>query len=313
MLLRHVSGYFAAMVVQAGTGLVLLALLTRFLPVEEYGRYALALAVLQIGGGPLFHWCRALVTRFLVNTELTGDRERLLATVRWGVLASSFVAIAAITAIWALHLVEPGFAPVLWAILPAMLAQAVFQVRTEIHRASLRLVRCTVMIAAQGILNVACSMLLGVTLGMQAAGAILGVALSCTVCLIADRSEGARWAARPLPWATIRPMLGYSVPLTLIMAMEMVLQSGDRFIIAGLLGTEAVAAYAAPQTLAMRSIANLCAATAAASLPIVIATLERHGPAPPAPPCARRASSCWPRPSPAPSPSSPSPGPSPTC
>ena len=281
MLLRHASGYLAAMIIQALSGLVLLALLTRLLSADQFGRYALALALLQIAGGPLFHWCRALVTRFLLSSERDGRRAALLATVRLGMLGTGAVAALLVAGIAAAGLISPDATTLLLAVLPTMLLQTAFQIRTDLHRAALRQARCAAMTAGQSLLGVALSLLLAVPAGLQAIGAVLGLALSCGLCLLLDRAEPPQapiHRARPLPWRELRPMLGYSLPMTIITGLETLLQSGDRFIIAFLLGDAAVAAYAAPQTLAARSIANLCAATAAAGLPIVIARFERDGP-----------------------------------
>src|SRR6201996_1966341 len=82
MLLRHASGYFISTIVQLLSSVLLLALLTRFLPPDEYGRYALGLTVLPVAGGPLFHWIRAIIGRFLVNADLGGRRGNLIATAR---------------------------------------------------------------------------------------------------------------------------------------------------------------------------------------------------------------------------------------
>src|ERR1700761_2961454 len=92
MLLRHASGYFISTVVQLLSSVLLLALLTRFLPPDEYGRYALGMTVLQVAGGPLFHWIRAIIGRFLVNADLGGRRGNLIATARNAMLGCALAA-----------------------------------------------------------------------------------------------------------------------------------------------------------------------------------------------------------------------------
>ena len=278
MLLRHVSGYFVATAIQVAGSVVLLAALTRLLPPDEYGRYAIAMAVLQIVGGPLFHWVRAILGRFLVNADIAGHRRQLISTARQAMLGCTAAAAIAATIVDLSGLVDLEFAPLLWAVVPALVSQAAFQIETDIHRAELRLERCAILLIAQSVGSVALSLLFVITLGLGAAGAVYGLAISCLLCLAADHAYSPFRARGPgLAWAELRPMLAYSLPLTLIMALELVLQSGDRFVIAGLLSSDAVGAYAAPQLLASRSIQNLCIVVASSSLPLIIAAFEREG------------------------------------
>lgn len=278
MLLRYATGYFIATAIQVASSVLLLAFLTRLLSPDEYGRYALGMAVLQIIGGPLFHWTRAIVGRFLVNADLAGRRDHLIETVKRAMvgctLGVTFVAAGA----GASGLIDHGFIPLLWAITPAIVTQAIFQVQTDIHRAELRLERCAILLIAQSIMGVGISLLFVVALGQGAAGALYGITASCLLCLAADHAYSPFLrSGPPLDWSDLRPMLAYALPLTAIMALELALQSGDRFIIAGLLSNDAVGAYAAPQVLASRSIQNLCIVVASSSLPLVIATFEREG------------------------------------
>ncbi len=278
MLLRHVSGYFISTLVQLLGSVLLLALLTRVLDPDEYGRYALGMTVLQIIGGPLFHWIRAIIGRFLINADLAGRRGRLIATARTAMIGSALIVILlALPLRWS-GLLAPEFAPLVWAVATAMVAQAFFQIETDIHRAELRLERCALLLIAQSIGGVVLALLFVIELDLGAAGALYGITLSCLACLIADlRYSPLRNGGSALDWRELRTMLAYALPLAGIMALEMALQSGDRFVIAGLLSTDAVAAYAAPQILASRSIQNLCVVVASSSLPLIIATYEREG------------------------------------
>lgn len=278
MLLRHASGYFISTVIQLLSSVLLLALLTRFLSPDDYGRYALGMTVLQIVGGPLFHWIRAIVGRFLVNADLSGRRNNLIATARNAMLGCALAAVVLTVGIKYSGLLAGGSAPLLSAIASAMIGQAFFQIETDIHRAELRLERCAALLIIQSIGGVALALLFVIVFHLGAAGALYGITVSCLICLIGDVRHSPLLARGPLlAWQDLRGMLAYALPLTGIMGLEMVLQSGDRFIIAGLLSTDAVAAYAAPQILASRAIQNLCIVVASSSLPLIIATYEREG------------------------------------
>jgi O-antigen/teichoic acid export membrane protein len=278
MLLRHASGYFISTVIQLLSSVLLLALLTRFLSPGDYGRYALGMTVLQIVGGPLFHWIRAIVGRFLVNADLSGRRNHLIATARNAMLGCALAAVVLTIGIKYSGLVQGGSAPLLWAIVTAMIAQAFFQIETDIHRAELRLERCAALLIIQSVAGVGLALLFVIVFHLGAAGALYGITVSCLICLIGDARHSPLLARGPrLAWQDLRGMLAYALPLTGIMGLEMVLQSGDRFIIAGLLSNDAVAAYAAPQILASRAIQNLCIVVASSSLPLIIATYEREG------------------------------------
>jgi O-antigen/teichoic acid export membrane protein len=278
MLLRHASGYFISTVIQLLSSVLLLALLTRFLSPDDYGRYALGMTVLQIVGGPLFHWIRAVVGRFLVNADLSGRRDRLIATARNAMLGCALGAAVLTLGAACSGLFDGGSAALFLAIGSAMIAQAFFQIETDIHRAELRLERCALLLIIQSVAGVALALLFVIVFHHGAAGALYGITLSCLLCLVGDARHSPLAARGPsLAWPDLRTMLAYALPLTGIMGLEMVLQSGDRFIIAGLLSTDAVGAYAAPQILASRAIQNLCVVVASSSLPLIIATYEREG------------------------------------
>ena len=280
MLLRHASGYFISTVIQLLSSVLLLALLTRVLSPDEYGRYALGMTVLQVAGGPLFHWIRAIVGRFLVNADLGGRRTNLIATARNGMVGCALASVVLTVGLRYSGLIDKGPAALFLAIGSAMVTQAFFQIETDIHRAELRLERCAALLIIQSVLGVALALLFVIVLHLDAAGALYGITASCLICLIGDvRHSPFLAGGSRLDWPELKTMLAYALPLTGIMGLEMILQSGDRFIIAGLLSDDAVGAYAAPQILASRAIQNLCVVVASSSLPLIIATYEREGPA----------------------------------
>jgi O-antigen/teichoic acid export membrane protein len=283
MVLGHTLGYLVAAALQAAAALAMVAGLTRMLSDVEFGQYGLAAATLHLYQSVLFFWLRAGVSRFHASAEFHGQAASLRAAIRRCFLLTAGIG-AAVGALAALALpISQGLRATIAATLVASVAQGAFTLVLELHRATLRAWRYALFQSLQAALGVGLSLGLVLTAGQVAGGqaaaiAMIGLAISFFLCAVVDVHGLRFWLdrARPLPGET-RALMAYGLPLTLAMAFDAVLATGDRFVIAHFHGESAVGPYAAAVTLAHRSLLALCTVVGAASAPLAFAALADGG------------------------------------
>lgn len=283
MVLGHALGYLVAAALQAVAALAMVAGLSRLLSDVEFGQYGLAAAGLQLCQSILYFWLRASVSRFHAEAERAGAGMPFRAAIRRGFFVASAAALAAGAVAALLAPPNPGLRSMIAATAFAALAQGGFTLVLELHRATLRAWRFALFQSLQAALGV--SLALGLVLaagqaggGRAAAIAMLGLAISYVVLAAVD-SRGLRfWRedGRMRP-GELRPVLVYGLPLTLAIAADTLLATGDRFVIAHFNGEAAVGPYAAAMTLAHRSLLALCTVVGAASAPLAFAALAEGG------------------------------------
>jgi O-antigen/teichoic acid export membrane protein len=77
----------------------------------------------------------------------------------------------------------------------------------------------------------------------------------------------------------VRELLAYGLPLTATVALNFVVNSSDRFLVAWLLGTEAAGTYAAGYELGWHSVLIIMTIVNLAGYPLVVRAMEGAGPA----------------------------------
>jgi O-antigen/teichoic acid export membrane protein len=275
MLLRHSLLYLLARGLPGIIGFVTLAVYTRLLPPEQYGRYALVLAGVSLGNAILFQWLRLGLLRYL---PAYGDRPApLLAT-----LLTGYAAMAALgLAFGGLAVV---FAPdaawrslVLLAVL-LLWAEAWHEINLTLLRSQLAPARYGVLALTKSVLALAGGTGL-ILLGLGATGPLLAL----TVAMLVPSLVFARAAWRGLGWprpapGLVQELLAYGLPLTATVALNFVISSSDRFLLAWLLGTEAAGTYAAGYDLGWVAVNSLMLVVNLAGYPLVMRAMESAGP-----------------------------------
>jgi O-antigen/teichoic acid export membrane protein len=151
-------------------------------------------------------------------------------------------------------------------------------VRGEMLRAEQRPGRYAALFAAR----VGGGFLLGALLtaftGLGAAGPLAGVALAAFLVLAVEAPATLAPARDARPRASLaRIQAGYALPLAAVLALDLVLSAGDRFVIAGFLGEAAVGAYAAGYGVADRLIMLLFAWAGMAASPLAARAFDTQG------------------------------------
>lgn len=267
MLANHSLIYLLSRMGPGLLGFLAIALFSRLLDTQQYGLYALVLAVAQLLNAVLFQWLRASLSRFLPVHEQPRDLLAHLHGAFWWI--AGIVGVATPVAF--------AFVAPLTVALGAVLtiALAWYELGLEVLRADTRPARYALLTTAKALLALAVGVLL-VVLGLGGHGVIAGLVIGSLLPTIV--LSWRRWPGPRFPSVkALRPLLDYGLPLTGAFALGFVINSSDRLLIAALLDASAVGEYAAGYDLARQSIFLLTMGISLASFPIAVRALKQGG------------------------------------
>lgn len=278
MLGRHLLGYLPVQAAQALVGFGGVAVLTRLMPTDMYGRYALAIAVMHLGGMALFAWLDAAVARFHARSD---RRRGLAAHLRTAYLVYAGLAAVTLTAGAIALLWLPFNADLKTALgfaLAALTLKSALHIGQETRRAAGQVAAYSGLETLNLLLGFAVGVGLLLATPLGAAGPLAGMAIGAAVTLVFDlpgqfakMKNGKARARRAAIY------LAYGLPVSISLVFEHLLSAGDRFLIAAMLGESAVGVYAAGYGLADRTLDIIFIWLGAAAAPLTIAALEHNG------------------------------------
>lgn len=278
MLNRHLLAYLPVYLGQALVGFGSVIVFTRLLSAEDYGRYMLVLTGSALISTLVFTWLDAAVARYHARAD---SRNRLS-----GHLFTAFrlylVLAAPLTLVGAI---------VLWLIdLPVALKTAcAFALAHTVFRAGLMIALETRRAAGQAwrysaleSFTLAGGFGFGVALTvfthLGAAGPLAGLALASGLAALIDLPVLMKSAHKDrADQSRGRAFLAYGGPVAFSLIFELLLTSGDRFLIAAYLGEAATGAYAAGYAVSDRSLSILFHWLGMTAGPLMIAALEHRG------------------------------------
>ncbi|MGI9952914.1 oligosaccharide flippase family protein [Moorellaceae bacterium AZ2] len=272
MLLRHSAIYLLARGLPGAINFLAIAIYTRLLSPENYGRYALVIAGVGFFNVVFFGWLGLSLARFL--PAHLGNPQRLLSAI-----FTAFVALALFTGgvgiLLAWFWPDPTWRALIAIAVPLLWAQAWFEINLELARSKLAPVRYGFlsMVKAATALGLGTFLVLwgvgvyGPLLGFLAGMLLAGVGLSLR------EWEGVYFGR----FMELRVLLSYGLPLTAAFLLNFVVNTSDRFLIAWLVSEAAAGVYAAGYDLAQQSIGVIMAVINLAAYPLVVRTLEARG------------------------------------
>lgn len=277
MFWRGVFGYLPANIVQGVVGFLTIIVFTRLLSAEDFGRYALAYAVMTLAHVATFSWLEAAMARFWAAQ---GDEAQMA-----GHFASLYRAAFIMTAVF-LPLVAVGVW--LWPMpdafrLPVAIALAGVPVRCLLKLAQerFRAAGKVAQAAAIDIWSAVAGLAIGVafalaSLGAEAplAGLLLAPLLALPFVLPGELREARRGRLDP---KRLKAYAVYGYPIAMALGLTVILTSTDRFLLALFLNEAAVGAYHAAYSIANRTLDVLFVWLGAAGAPALVMALERGG------------------------------------
>lgn len=272
MLWQRLLGYLPANVVAGLASFGAVWAYTRLLGPEGYGWYALALAALNLAYTLTATWSEGAAYRF--SGEGGPDQAR---TTFLSLLASGAVAAAAMLALAAMADAQ-GFRLALLAGAGAVLLMPFANAAREMARARQDVGRYAMSRMLQDAGAFGLGVMLALRFGMGPAAPFAG--LACVLAGIAIVEGRAFWRAGAggrAQGGLLKRDLAYGLPLAGALALHLALDGGDRFIIAALMGPEAVGVYAAGYGVADKLVGLVAAWAAAASAPALLAAWREGG------------------------------------
>ncbi|MEM9603438.1 MAG: oligosaccharide flippase family protein [Pseudomonadota bacterium] len=257
---RHFRNYFSAGLIGSLIGIISFPLLTRSLTVEEYGWIGLVTATLTvfISVGKL--GLSSSVIRYFSEAQAAG--ERALSDLISNIVGATLVLSALSLGLWLLYtqfavpLLKDGEHTVpLFTIAAALLPiGVVFSIATSVLKADQRSARVSSLTVLDKLGRLALILAVVFTLGATASR-ILWVAVVVEITVLCVALYWCRQYlvnTRPtLSSPTLRPMVLFGVPLMAKELVGVLLETGDKYIIQGYLGGEALGHYSAAVNVTM--------------------------------------------------------------
>ncbi|MDT8383281.1 MAG: oligosaccharide flippase family protein [Gammaproteobacteria bacterium] len=274
MLLRHSAIYFIARGVPGLINFLALAVYTRLMAPEQYGYYALAIAIVGLVNVVVWQWLRLGLLRFISSHE--EQHQAFLST-----LAAAFIFLLIVSAcvLGLVLLIWPGHVLIGFAALAILLlwAQAWFEFNLELARSQLSPLLYGGLASTKAIIAITLGAWLAY-LGYGAIGVLAG--------LLAGFALPALWMTWRV-WRVVRismvdrqmlaTLAHYGLPLTATFALGFVVSSSDRLIIGWLLDSSAAGLYAVGYDLAWQTLGMLMSIISLSVLPLAVRKLEMEG------------------------------------
>ncbi|MGN6724747.1 MAG: oligosaccharide flippase family protein [Tepidisphaeraceae bacterium] len=271
--LSHAAIYLLARGLPGLVSFTAIPLYTRLLAPNEYGRYAMVIAGTVLINSLVFQWVRLSLTRFLAahTDEATALKSTSLTTTL--LLNGALTLIAAVACLLP---IGDGSAAVIacgWSII---VTQSVFELCCELARGTIRPWHYMNLQLGRSLISI----ILGYALVRGGAGWLgpaiglaIATALAVAYAWIRDWRSVPLTIDRPL----FRDIAPYGMPVSITVALAIVIYSSDRFLIAWMIGEDAAGIYAVACDFATQSLTLPMLAVSLAAFPLALRAYERHG------------------------------------
>jgi O-antigen/teichoic acid export membrane protein len=274
-IVRHFALYLPSQVAPRIVQVVSLPILARLLSPSEFGRLALALAL--VGGGRLlFGWLENAVLRFYPGAE-EGGTSGWLRTV---LLAYVSIAVAACAATLALApSVAPGHGALVIVGVFVFVERSLYGLLAQFLRARLEPGRFTRFVVWENAGGLLLGAALVYALGLGPEGVLAGYGVAGAVALprLWRRALPAGALAGRASPQQLQRMAAVGVPLTVSQLGLWALRRIDRFQIQVWYGAAAVGSYTVPYLVAQHAIVLFSSTLRATSFPLTADAWERRG------------------------------------
>ena len=247
-----------------------IALYTHLLAPDQYGTYALVLALAMFGNALLFWWLKSSILRYYP----TPHREFVLSTAVFFYYTLGGLLIASAIILFITLPYPLGLLTALGSLLT--LAFGFFEATLEILRAQLKSAIYGGLSVIKAILAPLYTVIL-IKLGFGASSPLIGLLLATLLpSLLGAKYIWLRFHPK-LRSSTALLILKYGLPLGLTFLLSYAVGYIDRFLIAYFLGQGPTGIYAASYDLAFNGINMLAWVVGLASIPLVISSYEKEG------------------------------------
>lgn len=274
LLVHHALAYFVARGVPGLVNFAAIAVYTRLLTAQEFGRYAVVLSLVGLVHVMVFQAVQLVAMRFMPSRG--GNQRIIQGHVQFLFLwvSACVVALALLALIW---VIPSGWKWLAVVGLLVVLAEGWHEMNLKVSAILLQPRVYGLLSATKAVAALALGAWLA-WLGVGAGAPLVGLAVGM---LAASLVFGSRYWRGIRPRApgknTLRAYLAYGLPLSATFLLVWVVSSSDRIIIAQLLNDSATGIYAAGYDLAQSSLILLLSIINTAATPLAINALEKQG------------------------------------
>ena len=270
MLVRHSLSYF---LIKSGPGLIgLLTVLiyTRILSPEEYGIYALVISGLGICYSIFFQWLSLSLGRFYEENGM--HSESFFSTSFYSFLLVCLLSII----IWGgvtLFLAENRWLKFIFFIPPLVITYAWYELNLRILNAKLELKLYGYISFTKSILGLLIGLMLYLIFGFN--GILTGLILSAIIApLLWARGIWTTLKIQLFDQKIFKKLALYGMPLAITIALTLVVDISDRFLIALFINEKEAGLYSASYDLVMQIMGFIVATLYVAIFPILVKSAD---------------------------------------
>ncbi len=277
-MLKHILIYTPARIVPAAVGLLNLGIFTRVLSAEQYGYFALAVAIAFVLDGFLGQWLTAGIMRFYAARRSEEEIDQLLASCGVLFLLPAIVLCAVGATILCLSLESGPQQTALLVALPYFFFFSLQQLVLRVHMAAINSIRYAIFNMLQALLSAAFA--IGIVMRYADPSlAVMGITAGIAGTLLADwRTTRRLLTFTQARRSTMVAVVRFSWPIMVASGLAFVSARLNRFLLLAFMGAGAVGLYNAGQVLAEQAIAAIFMIIAAAAQPITVKVQETEAP-----------------------------------
>jgi O-antigen/teichoic acid export membrane protein len=272
-VLSHAAIYLVARGLPGIIAFLAIPLFSRLLEPADYGRYALVLATVGMINALLFQWLRLSLVRFL---PAFSDQPARLKSTLVSVTLLLVLTMGIIGGIVCLFPVGHEWRELIGAGWLLLTVQSFFELSCEYARSALRpwqymvlqVMRCTSIIA----LGVAL-----ILIGWGWWGPLLGGAAGMGLAILWAFARDWRDVRPVIDRPTLAKLAQYGIPLSMTVALTVVISSSDRFLIAAFSGEAQAGLYSVAVDFTCQTLTLLMLVINMAMFPIAVRAWEHHG------------------------------------
>jgi O-antigen/teichoic acid export membrane protein len=271
--LTHTGIYLIARGLPGIVAFLAIPIFSRLLTPDQYGSYGLVIVTVNLLSALLFQWVRLSLVRYL--PVYRDDTARFKSTL----LTTSFLMVIFLGVISGLLCLLPIGSEYRAYVLPCWLmlaAQAGFELACEYARGDLRPWQVMRMQVARAGSTVVLGVLL-VHLGCGWWGPVGGTTLGMALALLMFTRKDWRGVRLHIDRPIFDRIAKYGIPLSLTVALLVVVAGSDRFLIASFLGRAQAGVYSVAVDFTSQTLTLLLLVVNMAMFPLAVRALEHQG------------------------------------
>ncbi len=272
-VLRHAAIYLVARGVPGLVVFLAIPLFTRLLDPAAYGRYALVIAAVVLLNALCFQWLRLSLVRYLPAWK--DDPRRLLATLltlQLALLVMLGLASLALALLPSAHRWRGVLGPC-WALLGL---QASFDLSCEHARSQLRPWRYMTLMLTRAFVATGLGALL-IVAGLGWWGPVAGMAVGLLIPVVYSFRGDWLHVGFGIDREVLKAVCRYGIPLSLTVALAVIIGTSDRFLIAAMRGESDAGLYSVAFDFTTQTLTLLMMVISLAAFPLALRAYEDHG------------------------------------